>query len=314
MRDQFIATLGELAAEDARIILITGDLGFGVLDEFERRFPRQYLNVGVAEQNMTGVATGLALEGRIVYTYSIGNFPTLRCLEQIRNGPCYHGLNVNIVSIGGGFSYGNLGFTHHATEDLAIMRALPGMTVLAPCDVWEVSEATRAIAARPGPAYLRLDKSKVQTNHTATPFRIGEMRRLREGKALTIVTCGGVASEAMYAADLLAGQGVDCRVLSAHTIKPIDSESLLLAAQETGGIVTVEEHAVDGGLGGAVAECCLANSLWPKKFKRLGLETAFTPVVGDQGYLRQLSGLTATFLSASILELLQQPMTHAVSR
>src|SRR5438477_1337258 len=133
MRDQFVKTLTALAETNSRIMLVTGDLGFGVLTGFKERFPRQHLNVGVAEQNMTGVATGLALEGRIVFTYSIANFPTLRCLEQVRNDVCYHEANVKIVSIGGGFSYGALGISHHATEDLAIFRALPNMAVVARC-------------------------------------------------------------------------------------------------------------------------------------------------------------------------------------
>src|ERR1041385_4546417 len=141
MRNAFIQRLMQLAPHDPRLMLVTGDLGFGVLDEFSKKFPKQYLNAGVAEQNMTGVATGLALEGRIVFTYSIGNFPTLRCLEQIRNDAAYHGANVKVVAIGGGFSYGALGMSHHATEDLSIMRAIPGLTVVSPGDDWEQSQA-----------------------------------------------------------------------------------------------------------------------------------------------------------------------------
>ena len=138
MRDVFIAALSEIAAANPDVIIITGDLGFGVLDDFERNFPRQYINAGVAEQNMTAVAAGLALSGKIVFTYSIANFPTLRCLEQLRNDVCYHKANVIAVSIGGGFSYGGLGASHHATEDIAIMRALPNMHALVPSDAWEV--------------------------------------------------------------------------------------------------------------------------------------------------------------------------------
>src|SRR3954468_17255260 len=154
MRDAFTRRLEELAAQDPRIFLITGDLGFGVLDPFEKKFPKQYLNAGVAEQNMTGLATGLALEGRVVFTYSIGNFPTLRCLEQIRNDAAYHEANVKIIAIGGGFSYGALGMSHHATEDLAILRAIPGITVVAPGDDLETRGATRALVETPGTCYL----------------------------------------------------------------------------------------------------------------------------------------------------------------
>ena len=159
MRDHFVKRLCELAESDRRITLITGDLGFGVLNEFRQRFPRQFINAGIAEQNMTGLATGMALEGRIVFTYSIGNFSTLRCLEQIRNDACYHEANVKIVSVGGGFSYGALGISHHATEDLAIMRSLPGLTVVSPCGLWEAVQAAEAVTRTPGVCYVRIDKS-----------------------------------------------------------------------------------------------------------------------------------------------------------
>ena len=151
MRDAFIRQLACLAKDDARIVLLTGDLGFGVMDEYRRILPEQFINVGVAEQNLAAVATGMALEGHIAFTYSIANFPTLRCLEQLRNDACYHGANVKTVAIGGGFSYGNLGFSHHATEDLAILRSLPGMIVVAPADLWEVEQATIALTLASGP-------------------------------------------------------------------------------------------------------------------------------------------------------------------
>ena len=159
MRDSFVRTLTELAPRHPELLLLTGDLGFGVLNEFAARFRRQFLNVGIAEQNMSGLAAGLALEGHAVFTYSIGNFPTLRCLEQIRNDICYHGANVKIVCVGGGMSYGPVGMSHHATEDLAILRSLPGMLVLSPCDLWEAAEAARYLVTHRGPAYLRLDNS-----------------------------------------------------------------------------------------------------------------------------------------------------------
>src|SRR5438132_7272226 len=151
MRDAVAQRLNTLAEKNPKLIVLTGDLGFGVLTEFAKRFPQQYLNVGVAEQNLLGVAVGMALEGRICVVYSIANFPTLRCLEQVRNDACYHNANVKIVAVGGGFAYGSLGMTHHATEDLAIMRTLPGMAVVAPGDPIEAERATRAIAKDPRP-------------------------------------------------------------------------------------------------------------------------------------------------------------------
>src|SRR5437879_1465688 len=187
MRDTFVSALLELARKDTRISLLTGDLGFGVLDKFSSELPRQYVNVGVAEQNMTGVAVGMALTGRIVFTYSIGNFPTLRCLEQIRNDVCYHEANVKVVTVGGGFAYGGLGISHHATEDLAVMRALPNMVVVAPGDPVETDAATRAVALGRGPSYLRLGRAGERAVHIAPlRFELGKAIVVREGGDLTL--------------------------------------------------------------------------------------------------------------------------------
>jgi transketolase len=292
MRDVFIAELEELAASDPRVFLITADLGFAVLDRFADRFPGQFLNVGVAEQNMTGVATGLALEGRIVFTYSIANFPTLRCLEQIRNDAAYHDANVKVVAIGGGFSYGALGMSHHATEDLAIMRSL-GIPVLAPgCD-WEAREATAAVYQTPGTCYLRLDKSSAgNTRRDGELFSLGRARRVREGDALTFIACGGILGTVLRAADMLSrDHDLECRVVSMHTVHPLDRNAVLDAAAETGGIITVEEHTIRGGLGGAVAECCLDDGITPRAFHRVGLRTQWPAVVGSQEHLRRVTGM-----------------------
>jgi transketolase len=292
MRDSFINGLETLASEDPRVFLVTGDLGFGVLDRFAARFPRQFLNAGVAEQNMTGVATGLALEGRIVFTYSIANFPTLRPLEQIRNDAAYHDANVNVVAVGGGFSYGALGISHHATEDLAILRALPGLTVVAPGDDWEAREAVAALATTPGTTYLRLDKSTAGwTQREGERFSLGKARRLREGSACTLVATGGILGAVLTASDLLREEGLACRVLSMHTVKPLDEDALVSAAQETGGILSIEEHSVVGGLGGAIAETLLERGELPRAFYRLGLRAGFSSIVGSQSYLRASYGL-----------------------
>ncbi len=292
MRDAFIGQLTSIAGVDPRIMLLTGDLGFKVLDDYRRLRSRQFLNVGVAEQNLAAIATGLALEGHIAFTYSIGNFPTLRCLEQLRNDACYHGANVKVVAVGGGFSYGPLGFSHHATEDLAIMRALPGMTVVAPSDLWETEEATKVLAATEGCAYLRLDKSDAgRTNHAGEQFVLGKARLLRDGDAMTLIGCGGIVAELLAAADELAGEGLACRVLSHHTLTTADGEAIAAAALETGGVVTVEEHSVNGGLGGVIAEFCLENGVRPRVFRRLGLRNEFATVVGSQDYLRNRYGM-----------------------
>jgi transketolase len=301
VRDAFIHNLTDLAPEHPELLLLTGDLGFAVLNEYIARFPRQFLNVGVAEQNMSGLAAGLALEGHTVFTYSIGNFPTLRCLEQIRNDICYHGANVKIVCIGGGMSYGPVGFSHHATEDLAILRALPGMLVLSPGDLWEATEATRYLISHHGPAYLRLDKSAAPA--TAQPgdvFLPGMIRTVRHGSDVTLAATGGILKEALIAADLLADHGIFCRVLSVHTVKPIDSDTLAAAASETGGIVSIEEHAVDGGLGSAIAEALMEAGAFPPFFVRMGLRNTFSSVVGSQEYLRKVYALDASAIVRTV--------------
>ena len=304
MRDNFVRQLSEIARSDSRIFLMTADLGFRVLDKFESEFPRRYLNVGIAEQNMIGLATGLALHGRIVFTYSIGNFSTLRCLEQIRNDACYHDANVKVVAVGGGFSYGPLGFSHHATEDLAVMRALPHMTVVAPGDQWETREATKALVATPGTCYLRLDKSSAPaTVRSGDVFTLGKARTVREGSDITLVATGGILGATLEAADSLVEQGVACRVLSMHTIKPFDSEAILKACRETGGIVTVEEHTIDGGLGSVVAETCLDAGVQPAVFRRIGLRAGFSSVVGGQDYLRREYGMDPGTIAKAVAEL-----------
>lgn len=302
MRDEFIKALAAAAANRPDLMLLTGDLGFSVLDEFRARFPKQFLNVGVAEQNMTGLAAGMALDGRLVFTYSIGSFPTMRCLEQIRNDVCYHDANVKIVCVGGGMSYGPVGASHHATEDLAIMRSLPNMIVVSPCDPWEAVEATKAIIDTPGPAYLRLDKSAAPvTKFSGEVFEIGKARTLRDGHDVTLVGVGGVVAEALEASDMLALRGISSRILSVHTVKPLDIETLALAARDTGGIVTIEEHMVVGGLGGAVAESLMEAGVVPEFFVRIGLQSCFSSVVGSQKYLRTVYGLDARCIADVVL-------------
>jgi len=302
MREKFVARLEALAAADPRIFLVTGDLGFGVLDQYSRKFPRQFLNAGVAEQNMTGVATGLAMEGRIVFTYSIANFPTLRCLEQIRNDAAYHDANVKVVAIGGGFSYGALGMSHHATEDISILRAI-GIPVVAPgCD-WEAEEAVTALVATPGTCYLRLDKTSAgDTSRPGERFTLGRARTLREGTDITLISTGGILQVVLAAADRLAIDGIKCRVLSLHTVHPIDREAIVAAARETGGVVTVEEHTMLGGMGGAVAECLLDTGSAPQVFRRVALRAGSPYLVGNQEYLRTQYSMDADAIVEAVTQ------------
>jgi len=301
VRDTFIGVLTEMAPVHPELLLLNGDLGFGVFNRFINEFPRQYLNVGVAEQNMSGLAAGLALEGHTVFTYSIGNFPTLRCLEQIRNDICYHSANVKVVCIGGGMSYGPVGFSHHATEDLAILRSLPGMLVISPGDLWEAREATRFLVTHKGTAYLRLDKSSAPP--TALPgetFQAGKIRVVRKGSDVTLAATGGILGEALLAAEELAAEGIQCRVLSIHTVKPLDIDTLVSAASETAGIVSIEEHGLDGGLGGAIAEALMDSGVYPGFLVRMGLRNTFSAVVGSQSYLRQVYSLDVASIAETV--------------
>lgn len=293
MRDRFIQTLCGLAEADSRIMLITGDLGYAVLDDYRKRFPAQFINAGVAEQNMTLVATGMALEGHVVFTYSIGNFPTLRALEMIRNDAAYHGANVKVVSVGGGFSYGALGISHHATEDLAIMRSLPDVTCLSPTSLGEVSEATKAITQTPGTCFLRLDKDKGPDGPANEPFILGRPRVLRSGKNVALFTTGGILSEVTTAADRLQATGISCSIYSVHSLNPVEPDRFIQASRSHAALVTIEEHTVTGGLGALVLETLADAGALPGKFVRMGLDRCFSSVVGSQAHLRSVYGLDA---------------------
>ncbi len=305
MRTAFFRTLLDLAAQDERIHLVVADIGFGAVEPFAERYPDRFLNVGVAEQNMIGISAGLALSGKVVFAYSISNFPTLRCLEQIRNDVCYHNASVKVVAVGGGFTYGALGMSHHVTEDIAILRALPNMTVVAPGDPVETEYATRALAAYQGPCYLRLGRAGEPVIHKqGIDFQLGKAIEVRPGSDLTLISTGGLLEIAVQAAEALEACGAQVRVLSMPTVKPLDQEAVLAAARETPAIATLEEHSVLGGLGGAVAEV-LAESLAEKVlFKRLGLPSVFSSHIGDQNYLRAAYGLSKSGIVESLKSLL----------
>ena len=303
MRDAFLDKLTELASLDKDIVLLTGDLGFNVFEDFESRFPGQYFNVGVAEQNMTGLAAGLALKGKKVITYSIANFPTLRCLEQIRNDACYHGLNITIVASGGGFSYGSLGMSHHATEDLAILRALPDICVVGPATAWEAAEATKALINHDGVGYLRLDKTIADDSNNFS-FKLGHSIRYKKGDDVTILSTGGILKDVLQATKLLKDSGIDAGAVNIHTIKPIDKNLIISVANETGGIITVEEHNIDGGLGSAVAEVCMDAGIKPKVFLRIGLENKYSSIVGSQDFLKSYYQMDAKTIANRVKKIL----------
>jgi transketolase len=292
VRDAFIGALTELAENDPKIILITGDLGFGVLNDFAERFPDQFINAGIAEQNMTAIACGMAMEGYKVYTYSIANFPTLRCLEQIRNDVCYHDADVTVVSVGAGFSYGQLGMSHFATEDLAIMRALPSMRVVAPSDPWDAAALTKEMASLPGPKYLRIDKGAAGLSADDGSAKLGAIRTFGEG-AVALVCIGAITSEAMTAAETLREDGIAVRVVVLNQLKPTQDADIVAALTGAEIIITVEEHNVIGGLGSLIADIALSHNLYPKTFQKIGLADIYPSVVGDQNYLRKSYAMAA---------------------
>lgn len=287
MRTTFIETLMELAERDQRIWLLTADLGFSVLEAFAQRFPDRFVNVGIAEQNMIGVAVGLARSGLKPFVYSIANFPTIRCLEQIRNDVCYHHADVKIVAVGGGLAYGPQGYTHHGVEDLAVMRCLPGMTVVAPGDPVETRLAVDAIVELDGPAYLRLGKNNEPILHTRTPnFKLGKGIVLRAGNDLTMISTGTMLADALQTAEALELDGIQARVISMPTLKPLDEELIVRAAKQSGAILTLEEHSVTGGLGSAVADVLMEAGVGVR-FRKLGVADQPYHLTGKQEYLKR---------------------------
>lgn len=302
MRDTFVRTLIEIAKKDKNIELVTGDLGFGVLKPYWEEVPNQFTNAGIAEQNMTTLAAGMALEGKTVFTYSIGNFPTLRCLEQIRNDCAYHKANVKIVCVGGGFVYGSLGMSHHATEDIAILRALPNVVVLAPGDLTEAEAATKAIAKYNGTCYLRLGRGGEKRIHEKLDnFEIGKAIKVKDGTKVAIFSTGAIFEEIQGATELLEKEGIDPAVFTFPTIKPLDKDVILSCAKDFELIVTVEEQNIVGGFGSAVAEV-LAEEKTNATLLRIGLKDTYSSIVGSQNYLRSQFGIDAKGIAEKILE------------
>jgi len=305
LRDAFVKRLNELASEDKSLIFITADLGFGVFDEFSNNFPSQYLNVGVAEQNMIGIATGLALEGRKVFVYSIANFATLRCLEQIRNDAAYHEVNLTIVASGGGFTYGALGMSHHATEDISIMRSIPNIKVVSPCTAWETYHATDELFQSNGVSYLRIEKGGIQSPpNEDSIFELGKAIEMKAGDDITIIATGGIIVDCLKAADKLEKKGVDAQVISMHTIKPLDEYFVKECAIKNKKIITVEEHNKIGGLGSAVSEV-IAQSNIDCCLKIVALDDKFSSVVGSQEFLRKYYGLDSATIFKEALKLIE---------
>jgi transketolase len=302
MRDTFVRTLLDEAKQDKDIVLITGDLGFGVLEKFESELPSQFINAGVAEQSMLGFAAGMASTGKRVFVYSIGNFPTIRALEQIRNDVCYMNNSVVIVAIGSGYSYGSQGYTHHALEDIAVMRALPNMNVYSPADPLETELITRELVKDRKPSYLRLGRSGERfLNQSSLTLQKGRFNEIYSGRDGTMLFTGSIGSNVVEARELLLTYGLQVKVMSIPYLSSISKADLeLLDVSKP--IVAVEEHVIRGGLVSALLE----------QISISGLSIPIIPVtaqqndlseIGDQNYLRDLNGLSVQHIASHFIDL-----------
>ena len=298
MRNAFSQTITEEARKDPRITLLSGDIGNRMYDEFKTTYPDRFFNCGVAEANMTGVAAGMALCGLRPFTYTITPFATTRCLEQIRVDICYHNAPVTIVAVGAGYSYATLGSTHHACEDIAFLRALPGMTVICPGDALEVEAAVRAILGQDGPVYLRLGKKGEPVIHQTIPnFQIGKGITIQDGSDICLLNTGNTLPMAVETGKELERRGISVKVVSLHTVKPLDQDLLKEAFSSYPLVATIEEHSLIGGLSGAIAEWLADNQPVNAHLCRIGTPDNFFHRTGSQSYLRNQIGLTPEAIS-----------------
>ncbi len=302
MRNAFAQELVAQAEADPRIVLLSGDIGNRLFDDFKNRFAERFFNCGVAEANMMGMAAGMAMSGLRPIVYTIVPFVTTRCLEQIRVDVCYHNVPVLIVGVGGGLSYAGLGATHHSCEDIALLRMMPGMTVICPADACEVRLALRAAIKHEGPAYIRLGKKGEPLVHQEEPsFTIGRGITLREGTDIVLLSTGNMLPTALAAADLLETKNASVRVVSMHTVKPLDEQLLAEVFPIAKVVATIEEHSVLGGLGGAVAEWLADQPTQNARLIRVGTDDRFLHEAGDQAHARRQFGLTAESIAQRIV-------------
>jgi transketolase len=308
MRNAFADEVLTLADANPRVVMLSGDIGNKLFDKFRAAYPERFFNCGVAEANMMGVAAGLAMTGLLPFVYTIAPFATTRCLEQIRTDVCYHDLPVTIVAVGAGLSYAGLGPTHHACEDIAFMRALPNMAVVCPGDAWEVRGALRAALRVPRPVYLRMGKRGEPLVHGAVPdgFAIGRAITVAEGASLCVLSTGTMLPEALAASSLLAQAGLTARVVSFHTVKPLDEACLAEVFARFSVVATIEEHSLIGGFGAAVAEWRVDRGLDARALVRIGITDAFFKRAGEQDYAREQLGLAAPQIAARLATAWQQ--------
>lgn len=286
MKNVLIETLLSFARKNPQLYVLTGDLGFPYFTHFAEVYPKQYLNTGIAEQNMISVAAGLALSGNKIFIYSIIPFITFRCLEQIRNDLCYHNLDVKLIGFGAGYSYATHGITHFGTEDVAMMRALPNMAVFSPANPTETKICLKDAYHYPGPAYIRLGKyhgQKIARPKQASVFAKGIL--IKNGVDIAIISNGAILTEAIQVAERLKAKKITVRLVSLPCLKPIDRNMILKSAKICKKIVTLEEHSLIGGLGSAVSEVLIDAQLMNIKMLRIGLSDHFAQTVGSRDYL-----------------------------
>jgi transketolase len=307
MRKTCLDMVYQLAKKDRRVFFVGSDLGVNTLQQFKTEMPDRFFMEGVSEAGIVGMAAGMAMDGKVVYINTIATFLTRRCFEQIVLDLCVHNVPVRLIGSGGGMVYAPLGPTHEATDDIAILRAVPRMTIVAPADADEMRRLMPLTVDYPGPIYIRLGKGgdPIVTNDRV-PFAIGRAFPMREGADALIVTTGITLNTGLAAAELLAGQGVEASVVHVPTIKPLDTETLLAYCGRAPAIVTVEEHTVIGGLGSAVAELLAeAGFSSPKRFRRVGIPDAFPDEYGSQASLMERYDITAENVSAVVRQLRQ---------
>ena len=301
MRQAFVNTLEDIAAKDPRVLLLSGDLGFKVFDAYRARLPKQFLNTGVAESNMVGMAAGMSMQGKVPFIYSIVPFLVMRPFEQIRNDVCFHRANVKIVGVGGGFSYGPNGTSHHAMNDVALMRALPEMTILTPGDPQEARLAVLAAHAHQGPVYIRLGRGQDDSVHQGTiQFKLGQAIHMRQGTDVGIIVSGVMLKTAVAVADALKADGLSVHLISMPTVKPVDGQAIEGMMAKCSKVFTLEEHSRIGGMGSAVLEFCHAQGLDTRKLKCLAAPDQTIHETGTQEYLRDCAGLSVGKIIGSI--------------
>jgi transketolase len=299
VRNAFVGAVQELAEDDPRVVFLTGDLGFMVLEPLAERLRERFVNVGVAEQNMLGLATGLAEAGMVPFVYSIGTFASMRPYELIRNGPLLHLLPVRIVGVGAGLDYGHNGVTHYALEDVAIMRAQPGMTVIAPADPAQAVAAARASVDVDGPIYFRVGKTNTAIAELGGHFELGRLSLIGDGRDLAILALGSIATEAVEARELLERQGIDATVAVISSVQPAPVEDLLALLSDTPLAVTVEAHYPTGGIGSLVAEVISEHGL-TCRLRRRAVAAMPRGLTGTLEYLKEVHQLSASSLATTI--------------